>query len=105
MVWEFGSDIKLQIKVSGSGFNQSEDSYIVTIYNGDSILEFNSANLVCDGEGNYYLPITAEQLVPGPLVMVVSALVPDSDFANGFRREVAPPVKLGIVKEPPVATK
>lgn len=96
--WD-GSDIKLLVKITGMGFDQSVNDYTIDIYNAGNKITFHQSDLRSDSEGNYYLPIPRTELQPGTLTMVVTGVVPDSDFQSGVRVEVAKPIKLGKIQE------
>lgn len=94
-----GSDIKLQVKITGMGFNQAVNSYTIDIYNAGNKITFDQTDMRSDIDGNYYLPIPRSTLQPGTLTMVVTGIVPDSDFDAGVRVDVAKPIKLGKIVE------
>ncbi len=91
-----GTDLKFAITLTATGFDQSEDDYVVDIYSGKSKITLTVANggiKYNETTGDYYLLVPTEQLRPGTLRMVVTAYVPDSDFPGeegheGTRREV-----------------
>ena len=89
-----GSDLKLMLNISGMGFDQSEDTYTVTLYTGSKKLDFPSSKVKESDDGNYYLTVPKEDLEPGSLMLVVTARVKDEDFPGGYRTEVSRPIRL-----------
>ena len=83
-----GSDLKFQIDITATGFNQHEDNYDIDIYCGDSVLHYNQDDVISH-DGSFYLPVPTANLQPGMLRMVVTAYVPDEDFDDGTRKEIA----------------
>ena len=83
-----GSDLKFQIDITATGFNQQEDDYTIDIYCGDSVLHYDQDDVISH-EGKFYLPVPTANLEPGMLRIVVTAKVPDDDFDGGIRKEIA----------------
>lgn len=95
-----GSDLKLRIDISAPGFDQYSDDYIIDLYcDNELIRTFTQDDIKYSGE-YFYLPIPTEGFRPGFLRLVVTALVPDSDFSRGIRKEIAVK-KLKYIKEIP----
>lgn len=84
-----GSDLKLRIDITAPGFDQYGDDYTIDLYCGDELSKSFTQDDVRLSDGHFYLPIPSEGLKPGILRIVVTALVPDSDFPGGIRKEIA----------------
>jgi len=115
----FGSDLKFQFTITANGFDQYMDDWSVTLYSGNKSVTWEKhgeGDSDCDkhifmseteeepSEHNWYLLVPTELLGNGPLKVVVTANVPDSDFSEinpvkdsegeiiegeGYRREIA----------------
>jgi hypothetical protein len=83
-----GSDLKFQIDITATGFDQNSDRYNIDFYCGEKKISFTQDNVISSG-GKFYLPVPADGLKPGMIKIVITAFVPDSDFESGYRREVA----------------
>lgn len=96
-----GTDLKVQISISAEGFDQEDNNYDIDVYCGEEVKHYNQDNVVSDGEGHYLLPLPTEELSAGKITLVITAYVPDADFADygGIRKEVSAPIKIGVLKE------
>lgn len=83
-----GSDLKFQIDITATGFDQNSDRYNIDFYCGEKKISFTQDNVISSG-GKFYLPVPTDGLKPGMIKIVITAFVPDSDFESGYRREVA----------------
>ena len=83
-----GSDLKFQIDLTANGFDQNKDNYTIDFYCGDKIMHFTQDHVISH-DGHFYLPVPTDSLDPGLLRIVVTAYVPDSDFSEGIRKEIA----------------
>ena len=92
-----GSDVKVKVNLRASGFDQSTDDYIIKVYNGDDELTYTQVDVKTDGQGNYFLPISHEDVHSGSLVVQPIAYVHDDDFPEGKRRIVGKPVNVGPI--------
>lgn len=86
------SDLKFLITINSEGFDIDRDDYTIALKRGskDGVIIDKSA-IIVDGS-NHYLCVTKEQLADlgiGDIYMVVYAEVPDSDFEDNMRSEVA----------------
>lgn len=81
-----GTDLKFLVNVEASGFTFGEDECTIVLRcNGKEV-----PGDVVEGEDNqHYLIIDTSQFGSGLLKMIVYADVPDEDFPDGTRREVA----------------
>ncbi len=83
-----GTDLKFQITINATGFDQSKDKYNIDLYCGDKKLSF-TQNDVINSKGNYYLVVSTSSLNPGMMRMVITAMIPDADCDDGYRNEIA----------------
>lgn len=84
-----GEDLKFQISVTAVGFDQGSDNYNIDFYSEEQKLCSFTQEDVKSNDGKYYLPVPSNKLQEGPLKIVVTAFVPDSDFESGYRKEIA----------------
>lgn len=94
--WYKGSDVKLLIGITGTGFDIDANGWSVDVYIDKKLATtIDKTDAISDGEGKYYLCIS-QDLLPktGTMYLVVHAAVPDNDFDDGFRDEVEK-VKVG----------
>lgn len=83
-----GSDLKFQIDISATGFDQNSDRYNIDFYCGEKKISFTQDDVI-SSDGKFYLPVPTGGLEPGMMKIVVTAFVPDSDFESGYRKEIA----------------
>lgn len=83
-----GSDLKFQIDISATGFDQNSDRYNIDFYCGDKKISFTQDDVI-SSNGKFYLPVPTSGFDSGMMKIVVTAFVPDSDFESGYRREIA----------------
>lgn len=84
-----GSDLKFELNISVTGFDQNKDDYNIDVYCGSQkVYSFNQDD-VKSSDGKFYLPVPADNLVSGLLKIIVTAFVPDNDFDSGYRKEIA----------------
>jgi hypothetical protein len=91
-----GSDLKFKIDISAPGFSQERDNYDIDFYCGDTLLRFDQDDVIQSGDC-FYLPIATSSLASGKMKMVITAYVPDTDFDDNVRKEVAV-YNLGMLK-------
>lgn len=65
-----------------------DDEFSVTLVQGKTQIEISKDQMIEDAKHNYYLTVDSTQFKPGMIKMIVTAYVPDDDFADGYRREV-----------------
>lgn len=81
-----GTDLKFLISIEASGFSMDEDHYSIVLRCGGKEVPGD----VVEGDNNeHYLIIDSSQFSSGTLKMIVYAEVPDEDFPDGARTEVA----------------
>lgn len=92
-----GSDLKFKVDITASGFDQDTDEYRIDLYCGSKKISFTNEDVVVE-DGNHYLLVNTDLLKPGPLMLVVTAIVPDETFPSGARREVEVVKNIGYIK-------
>lgn len=81
-----GTDLKFFIQIEATGFSMDDDEYsIVLRCNGREV----KGDVVEGDNGEHYLIVDSSQFGSGTLKMIVYAEVPDEDFPDGARTEVA----------------
>ena len=84
-----GTDLKYLISIEASGFSMDDDDYTIVLRCNGREVTVTKDNIV-DGEGGtHYLCVDTTQFGSGMLKMIVYAEVPDDDFADESRTEVA----------------
>lgn len=84
-----GTDLKFAITLTCDGFSMDDDNYSIVLKCNGRQVEVNKEDIVEDDQQNHYLLVDSSQFGSGLLRMVVYADVPDDDFPDGTRREVA----------------
>jgi len=82
-----GEDLKFEVTLTATGFNQDCDSYTIDFYAGNKHLTFTQDDVISRG-GKFYLPVPTVNLAPGMMRMVITAEIPDTDFPDGKRTEI-----------------
>lgn len=83
-----GEGLKFRFDINATGFDQSVHPYTIDIYCGEKHIRLNQYNVKEGDDGHFYLPVKTDSLEPGPMKMVVTALVPDDDFEEGYRKQI-----------------
>lgn len=83
-----GTDLKFKVTVTAGGFDQEHDEYKIDLYCGGTLAMTITQDDIVENGGDYYMLVPTSSLSPGPLRMVLTAYVPDTDFASGIRKEV-----------------
>lgn len=94
--WYLGTDLKLQLTITASGFNMNTGKYDIVVSCGGRTRQYNQDTVVSDGS-NHYLVIPTETLCPGILKLKVTAYVPDADAPGNLRKEVTV-IDAGIIR-------
>lgn len=84
-----GTDLKFLINIEAQGFSMEDDDYTIMLKCRNQRVTLTKEDIITDGQDNHYLCVDSSQFGPGLLQMVVSAEVPDGDFPDGYRTEVA----------------
>lgn len=84
-----GGDLKVAVAFEATGFDMVRDDWEVSLKVGNSVLKtYQKAEVSMDESGTWFIPVVAEDLKPGAIDVVFRAHVPDTDFQNGYRRDV-----------------
>ena len=83
-----GTRLKYVLEIAAQGFSMEKDRFCVDICRGPNTLHFDKLDLEFDDDGNYYVCFDSLALGTGKVYAVVTAYVPDTDYPDGFRKEV-----------------
>lgn len=84
-----GTDLKFLISIEAEGFSMDEDDYTIVLKcNGRQVTVGKDA-IVEGSQGEHFLLVDSSQFGSGLLTMTVYADVPDEDFPDNSRTEVA----------------
>lgn len=84
----FGGGAKFAVNMTCEGFDMNEDDWTITVTRGSKSIQFDKDTAIYDGEGQWYICIDTELLGQGLAMITFEALVPDTDFPSGFRKEI-----------------
>jgi hypothetical protein len=84
-----GTDLKFLISIEAQGFSMDLDDYKIVLRCKNVQKTVTKNDIVVDDQNNHYLCVDSTQFGPGMLQMVVYAYVPDEDFPDNDRAEVA----------------
>lgn len=83
-----GTEVKYLM--TATGFDMNADDFNVCVYCGGVSKTFAKSDLVFDADaGNWYLCFDTTDFRSGTMVATVTAFVPDTDFPDGVRTEMA----------------
>lgn len=91
-----GTELKYKVAITASGFDMDSDDFFFTVSCGGVSKTILKADCIYDNE-NWYLCFDTSGFNPGRMTVETTAVIPDTDFADGYRTEVASSV-LGILK-------
>lgn len=84
-----GTKLKYAVSLSSPGFDLQRDEFSVDIIRGPKRIHFEKEDLVVDENGKYYVCFDTMELGGGIIEAIITAFVPDEDFDDGIRTEVA----------------
>lgn len=84
-----GSKLKYAVTISSPGFDITRDDLTIDIRRGGKKIHFEKDDLIVDENDQYYVCFDSAALGPGKVEAVITAFVPDDDFDDGIRTEVA----------------
>lgn len=93
-----GTKLKFAISISSPGFNMTEDDFTVDIRRGAKTIHFDKEDLVVDENDQYYVCFDTAELGGGVVEAIITAFVPDDDFSDGIRTEVAKITLLSVYR-------
>lgn len=82
-----GNELKYIVDISASGFSMARDRFTIDIMRGPHVLHFKKDDMEIDEDGHFCVCFDTALLGPGRVSAVITAFVPDSDFADGMRTE------------------
>lgn len=92
-----GTELKYALNISAEGFSMAEDNFRVELKCGPRSIVLEKDDLTRDGEDNYYITFDSREIGPGRITAIITAYVPDEDFEDGLRTEIAK-VDLAYIK-------
>jgi len=85
-----GSGLKWAVNMTCDGFDINQDEWKIIVTRGTNIIEFTPENATYDEDDDqWYICLDSTELGPGNAIITFVAYVPDEDFPNGIRTEVA----------------
>lgn len=85
-----GTEVKFAVVISAEGFSMDDDDFTLYLMKGRNIIkEYKQIDLVIDFDGTHLLCIDTEEIGVGSFDLAVRAFVPDGNFPDGFRTELA----------------
>lgn len=81
-----GTEVKFLIELECEGFDITRDDFNVEIVRGSVSQLIEKADMPHDDDG-YYLCFDTADFGTGVICAIITAFVPDTDFADGFRTE------------------
>lgn len=82
-----GTELKYLVEITASGFSMINDDFNILLKRGSTTHLFQKDDLVRDGD-DFYLCFDSAEFGKGPVTVVITAYVPDTDFDDGLRTEV-----------------
>ena len=93
-----GTDLKFAINITAEGFDMDTDDYEIILRCGGKRITVPKSEIVVGENNTHYLLVNTDEFTGGTLRMVVKAQVPDDDFDDGYRAEVAA-IDLCVIKK------
>ena len=81
-----GTELKFLVELECEGFDITRDDFNIEVVRGSTSQLIEKANMPHDDDG-YYLCFDTADFGTGVINAVITAYVPDPDFADGFRTE------------------
>ena len=83
-----GTDLKFLLQAECEGYSMS-DGFEIELLSGGKMYKCTQDDVCQDEEGNWYLMIDSSMFGAGDLKMIFKAKVPDMDFSDNERTEIA----------------
>lgn len=84
-----GSEQKYRVTLRADGFDMDRDDYEIIITSGKKTITLHRPDVLIDDKGNHYIAIDTTGFKRGDVYATVYAYVPDEDFPDGVRTEIA----------------
>lgn len=84
-----GTELKFAIAIEAEGFSMEDDNFTVELRCGLKSITLDKGDCIEDASGNWYITFDSRELGSGIVRAIITAYVPDDDFDDGFRTEVA----------------
>ena len=84
-----GTDLKYLIQIEAEGFSMDDDNYTIVLRCNGREITVPKEDIVEGDNDDHYLLVDTSQFGSGMLKMIVYAEVPDDNFSDGARTEVA----------------
>lgn len=84
-----GTELKYLVEVGAQGFDMANDRFTVDIMRGPNLIHFEKEDMELDENGNYYVCFDTMALGTGKVTAKIIAYVPDTDYPDELRTEVA----------------
>lgn len=81
-----GTKLKFLVELESEGFDIERDDFNIEVVRGSTSQVIQKADMPHDEEG-YYLCFDTADFATGVINVIITAYVPDTDFADGFRTE------------------
>ena len=83
-----GTDLKFLLQVECEGYSLG-DGFSIELRCGGKTYQCTDNDVTVDADGNYYLLVDSTKFNPGVMQMIFKAEVPDADFDDDYRTEIA----------------
>lgn len=83
-----GTGLKFAVTMTCEGFDMDEDDWNIKVRRGTKEIIFTRENSIQDENGQWYICVDTTLLGPGIIYIIFEALVPDTDFNGGVRKEI-----------------
>lgn len=83
-----GTDLKIYVTMTASGFDMDDDDWDVSIKCGNKIVKTIPKADAQHGEDGWFVCVKATDLRPGQIDIIGHAKIPDVDFDDDIRNEV-----------------
>lgn len=95
-----GTKLKYKVEITAEGFSMDDDEFEVEVRRGRQSVVIKKQDMLIhdpeEGDVEYYIVVDTEALGPGRYEVITRAYVPDDDFEDGVRLEIAKQVLIPV---------
>lgn len=84
-----GTELKFAFTITASGFDIDDDDFEILVKGQRRSIRIPKDECFMDENDQWYFTFDTAQLGPGMVYAIITAYVPDEDFDDGVRKEVA----------------
>ena len=84
-----GTGLKFRLNIEADGLSMDDFDFSIKIYtHPEKYIVIGKEDMHVDEDENLFFTLDSNSLDPGQIIMETTAMIPDSDFEGGYRKEI-----------------